>query len=371
MVENTQNPAAKFFVEMGKAPVNAPAGGSRIATRLLSLGGLLAVVFLLYQVGSAGYRVLSDSVVTPLDLSPASELVVSNRVTLERLRGDRRNLDARIQTDQAAVDSATRTVAELTRIRSQLTASVGWAQEVFSKAGQAGGTDFGMLTQQESLLAKSVKSQRVLVRRIWNNYKDGLARESELRRAEAELNRLQVSLLEVGRQRLRTEGRLVEAEEPSKEGAEKRRMVSPELVQQREELSKITLDLQRAESEIQVKAQDLEAARAQIPRLDELIDQLTRTPVFRAANSGQSAAFVPYADLPGVVRGAGVYECRLWGIFRCRNVGRVTEVLPGEVVTRDPWGGTARGQYLLMRLEHPVAAQAKVLKIRPADIQAL
>ena len=75
-------------------------------------------------------------------------------------------------------------------------------------------------------------------------------------------------------------------------------------------------------------------------------------------------AFVPYSQIAGVVPGAPVYTCRLWGMLGCTRVGTVAEVLAGEVVAQDPWGQAARGEYALLDLTDRSAAQAKSLRVR-------
>ena len=57
---------------------------------------------------------------------------------------------------------------------------------------------------------------------------------------------------------------------------------------------------------------------------------------------------------------------RCVGTDRRLDVGRVAEVLPGEVVTQDPWGTIARGQYAILELSDHDAAKEKVLRARPA-----
>jgi hypothetical protein len=49
----------------------------------------------------------------------------------------------------------------------------------------------------------------------------------------------------------------------------------------------------------------------------------------------------------------------------CHEVGRIAEVLPGEVVTQDPWGELARGQYAILALDDASAVRERVLRVRP------
>jgi hypothetical protein len=51
-------------------------------------------------------------------------------------------------------------------------------------------------------------------------------------------------------------------------------------------------------------------------------------------------------------------------IFACRVVGTVTEVVSGEVITQDPWGELARGQYVILEMRDRSALFDRVLRIR-------
>ena len=52
------------------------------------------------------------------------------------------------------------------------------------------------------------------------------------------------------------------------------------------------------------------------------------------------------------------------GIFLCKPVGRVGEIVSGEVILPDPWGNQARGQYAVLDLLDHDAARAKTLRVR-------
>ncbi|HET8935047.1 MAG TPA: hypothetical protein VFN67_16475 [Polyangiales bacterium] len=90
-------------------------------------------------------------------------------------------------------------------------------------------------------------------------------------------------------------------------------------------------------------------------------------------------AFVPYTHVPHIKANATLYECRLFSMFACEPVGRVVELLPGEVelppaelTATQPAGSPARGQYAVMQLTDPRAAEAESLRVRdPLDARLL
>lgn len=96
-----------------------------------------------------------------------------------------------------------------------------------------------------------------------------------------------------------------------------------------------------------------------------------------AANTANAPAlaFVPYTHVPHIKANDLLYECRVFSMFACEPVGHVVELLPGEVelppaelADAQPTGSPARGQYAVMQLTDPRAAEAESLRVRdPLD----
>lgn len=93
------------------------------------------------------------------------------------------------------------------------------------------------------------------------------------------------------------------------------------------------------------------------------------------ATQAPALAFVPYTHVPQIKANATLYECRLFSMFACEPVGRVVELLPGEVELAPATPettlistGPERGQYAVMQLTDPHAAEAESLRVRaPLD----
>jgi hypothetical protein len=138
----------------------------------------------------------------------------------------------------------------------------------------------------------------------------------------------------------------------------------PEVASSKEHTARTEVELMR----LQAEKRSLTAMRAVseqgLVRQRELIAELESRPLYRAMHKGTNVGFVPYDQLDGVYPGAPVMACS-WGIFFCHPVGRVSELLDGEVSTQDPWGDLARGQYVLLELSDPTAIREKLLRIRP------
>jgi hypothetical protein len=112
-----------------------------------------------------------------------------------------------------------------------------------------------------------------------------------------------------------------------------------------------------------------EAARrqpAQLPRapLRESLQERTQDNVHEHVSEAQALAFVPYTHVAHIKANATLYDCRVFSMFACQPVGRVVELLPGEVAETNTAGIAARGQYALMQLTDPSAVEAESLSVR-------
>jgi hypothetical protein len=81
----------------------------------------------------------------------------------------------------------------------------------------------------------------------------------------------------------------------------------------------------------------------------------------RAVANNASVALVPYTNLKNVSKGTPLYACRLNMVW-CRQVGKVLDVLPGEVLVKQPHRESmVRGRMIEMQMTEPDAAQEEVL----------
>jgi hypothetical protein len=129
--------------------------------------------------------------------------------------------------------------------------------------------------------------------------------------------------------------------------------------------------------------------RAEVHQLVEEVARANRTQTSYAAATATNEfasdahapalAFVPNSHVPHIKANATLYECRVFSMFACEPVGRVVELLPGEVELppaelpdSQPAGSPARGQYAVMQLTDPRAAEAESLRVRdPLDARLL
>ncbi len=111
-----------------------------------------------------------------------------------------------------------------------------------------------------------------------------------------------------------------------------------------------------------------EVLQASIARQDEIIAGLEQSPYLRALADRAQVALVPYDNLAGVAPGTAVVACRV-AMVMCREVGRVLEVLPGEVTFKHPRREKMmRGQMIELQLAEPEAAVRDVLFLGGAPL---
>jgi hypothetical protein len=240
---------------------------------------------------------------------------------------------------------------------------------VTSQTVRSSTRDLSALSAQRRLIEERVAQQEQHVRELTRQLESGLVRKADLAREQDVLSQLRVSALQNDREQLASavhhhSSSLAQRALSAGRG---KSVSTPEMVQQKEQLIRIELELLKLEAEKTSKTAELRTSREELAKLDGLVQQVKARPVFRAIESSQNVAFVPYTQLEGARPGASVYECTIWGMLGCHKVGSVTQVLPGEVAAQDPWGAVARGQYALLQLHDAAAAKAKVLRIRAKD----
>jgi hypothetical protein len=304
-----------------------PAEDSRNAPglrpRLLAFATLLAVVSLVTCVGHEAYRALTDSFVAPIILSPDNELVLQNKLKAGTLHAERSKALAERSALSGEIESGEQAAV---RLRALL--------ETERHGARAA------LEEERAILEQMAGRQRKLLEAAAENLAARLITEAQHAEERQTLAQIEVALIENAR--VRAETRLAREDRHAR----------------------VEIELIRLETELRSKHVQLAALQEKLAMLDDVDRQLRERPTFQAMSRSVEVAFVPYTQLEGVEEDDEVYEC-LWGLLFCEPVGRVEELVPGEVVLTDPWGNPARGLYAVLDLHDPAAARSKSLRVRP------
>lgn len=350
-------------VEVAAEP--APDERSSLATRALALLALGLVVTLFTFVGRTAYLAARDSFIVPAILSPDSELVLGNKLKVSELEVERGRAAAELEGVDADIAAAAEASQRLQQLRVAVTSARKLSSELTSEKAASSAADRLALSEQRRLLANMLDKQKAITRKAEADSDARVISRAEYTHELQVQNQLELALLDNARATMQAESQLHETT------ATARAMAgtggTADMLARQEQGIRIDLELTRLASEARAKEAQRSALQQRIAKIDELSIQLRSRPIFRAVEQSLDVAFAPYTQMSGVQPGAPVYSC-VWGLFSCRPVGTVTEVVPGEVVLPDPWGSQARGQYVVLQLVDHESAKAKTLRIRPQSV---
>jgi hypothetical protein len=301
-------------------------------TRLIAACTLFGVIFGVGYVATTCYHAFADSFVTPMILSPDSELVLQNKLKLSELAVERARSVGELTGIGAELDAVERAKARLSQLQ-QLAVS----NPAHGSAARP--VHASPLLQEKTLLAMMRSRQEELAKQARRDLSAGIISRSNYGKEIQSLDQMTLALIE---NRRTTEQSEISSEDQS---------------------VRIDLELLRLDAERSAKAASKKVLEERIAIIDTLVAQLKERPIARAIEKSVAVAFVPYTQIDGVTPRADVLEC-VWGLFLCKSVGSVVEIVPGEVTMPDPWGNPTRGQYAVLDLRHEGAAKAKVLRVR-------
>jgi hypothetical protein len=124
---------------------------------------------------------------------------------------------------------------------------------------------------------------------------------------------------------------------------------------------KIKQEYELSRLETQKAIENREALEASLQRQEKVVEGLKQSPYLRAVAGDDNIAFVPYSNMDDVHPGAALYGCALEMLF-CHRVGKVVEVLQGEVSFKHPHREkVVRGRMIVVDLKDKSAAEDDVL----------
>jgi hypothetical protein len=126
---------------------------------------------------------------------------------------------------------------------------------------------------------------------------------------------------------------------------------------------KIKQSYELAMLEAKQARQGRDNAKVALVKQSDIVAGIIDSPLLRAANSGESMAFVPYDNAGNVTKGSRVYACRTMLLW-CRDVGEVTAVVDGETTAGHPLHDRPlRGSLVSLKLGDSDAATKQVLYV--------
>ncbi|NVB82470.1 MAG: hypothetical protein HOV81_29090 [Kofleriaceae bacterium] len=124
---------------------------------------------------------------------------------------------------------------------------------------------------------------------------------------------------------------------------------------------KIARDYESSKLALARELSNRERLKGSLERQDKIIEGVTQSAYLRAMADNATVALVPYANLDNIEKGTALYACRLEMVL-CREVGKVLEILPGEVSVKHPnRDSILRGRMIEMQMTDAAAAENEVL----------
>jgi hypothetical protein len=299
----------------------------------------------------------------PTILSPSSEVVAATTVKLRELHVERVRALAEIEGIDADLAGAEQALGRLRELKRTSSDARHWTSKITSQKATVSAAELAALESQKSVLVGMLAEQEELSAMAQIDVEAAIISRSEFARQQQALSQVQLALLDNTRAMSRGQSDLVESQLARQAIAEQSAPQMPELVTRQEQMIRVDLEIVRIDADRRAKVAQREALVERVAQVDEMVQQIEERPLFQAVERDLELAFVPYTQLPGVAPGAEVYQC-VWGLFWCRAVGSVSQMVPGEAVQADPWGSQVRGEYVVLDLTDHDAARAKTLRIR-------
>lgn len=337
--------------------------GSSTTTRLGAFVALCGVAGALAYAGYTVYACARDSFAVPTILSPSSEVVAATTLKLGELHVERVRAVAEIEGIDADLAGAEQALGRLRELKRTSSDALQWTSKMTSQKATVSAAELAALESQKRVIVDMLAEQQDLTDKAQKDVAAGIISRTEFARQQQSLSQVQLALLDNTRAMSRGQSALVESQLARQALAEQSAPQMPELVTRQEQMIRVDLEIVRIDAERRARVAQREALVERVAQVDEMVQQIEERPLFQALEGELELAFVPYTQLAGVAPGADVYEC-VWGLFWCRDVGSVSQMVPGEVVQADPWGSHVRGEYVVLNLTHHEAARAKTLRIR-------
>jgi hypothetical protein len=335
---------------------------------------LTAILFgLTTYIGSHLFFLFSRSWIAPAVVAPTDERVLKLKTELAERHSERDRVLAERLLLQAQLDDARRTASMLDDF-----------QNAFKRALEA---DLHGRKQElavlESLQGRYRKARAEIEHsneafagmsreRLGEEHKAGLIEKDQFLTGNyhiAQIANANLSLAEKEAQLAANTARLRRETEAYASALPKGWAASSyDTLRMKEDLRRAILDGQRARDLTGAYEKRMIALDGVLRRYDDLVREITESPLMLATDKNFQLAFVPYDNVSGVKPNAPIYACRM-RMFFCREVGRVVTLLGAEVVNKHPYkNDLLRGQMVHISLREPGAGKQSLLYVGGAPL---
>jgi hypothetical protein len=343
-------------------------------TRVFSLVSLILILGATIHGGQIAYRAMTDAWVAPIRLSPDNDRIIALRVERVRQQTER----GRLESDLAGIDEELKALdlamERLSTLNAGFRGARTWTLRVQQQERRAIVAEYETIEQQRAMLENLRRVHLQLVDRARSELSSGIITTTQYEKEALDLSQIDVALKANEREliKIRAARKLAEnrGAGPIEMGLKLTDLAnqgtavrSPEVLKFDEQQVRIELEIAKMQAERRAAEAKRRNNVTTLESIKNIEDDLRRRPLYRAMTERTDLAFVPYSQMSELSNGDNVFRC-IWGVIFCKHVGSVKEIVPGEVVTQDPWGDTARGQYVVLDVRDNSALNEKVLRVR-------
>lgn len=349
------------------APVSDRA---RFTTRVLSATILVTFIFVLSYLLLSGFRAFTDSWVAPVNLSPDNDKVIALEIQLNSQLAEKERITAeqiRIEGEYGASASA---LNRLKEIKNKLEDMADWNAKYQTKQYSTLGELSANLNKQKKQIQKLLEGNQKILKDAQRQLAAGLIGKTEYDKQIQAYEGSKLTLKEITRKKIETELLLSNVEQErnawvGRTQADPGKITGtmPTVLAHEEAKARMDNEILKLESHLTALDFEKQAIKKTLAKMDEILEHIKSRPMYRAMEIDLELAFVPYEELKGIAVGHSINKC-IFSFFHCQKVGVIAEIVPGEVVTQDPWGELARGQYVVLNLLEKSAIREKTLRIR-------
>lgn len=341
-----------------------------IKTRILSFLFLCTMVAGCGYVGSEGYyAVFNDSWVAPAILSPDNDLVIDAKLKYEQLSLEQGKSEAQLAEANADLEAGEKAISELDALKEVAINALTWNKTTTGQQVSLGSADLGKLAEQKETLNQMLTRQALIVDTSKRNLEAGLVQKPDLDREVQAMDQIQIALFENQRTQMQSSLLLTQAAmgQQALYNRAGGKLFTPEQIMSQDQLVRITCQRLETEATMRTQKAEKEKLEEELKEITKLKGELLARPIFHAIQANIDVAFAPYSALRGITKGGHVMSC-LWSVVNCREVGKVSDIIPGESILPDPFSSMqTRGQFIVLDLnkdERDLSMKSKTLRIR-------
>jgi hypothetical protein len=340
-------------------------------TRVFSFVALAGLLGSCGFVGNEGWHIANDSFVAPLILSPDNDLVVDSKLKWAEVEMEKARDLSISEGSDSIIQNSQKVLSDLNDFKQIGIKALAWPTTTTGQQLTTSTDDVAKLDQEHAALSEMIIRQYKLVSQAKANLTAGLIQKPDFEKEQQALDQLNVASMENERSKIEINLLLTQSQLGQSsfyKGKSGNPLPRPELIIEEYQLSLINSQIMQTEAAMQIALAEKDRVTKELASIAILEQEVKSRPLFSAMSKNQDIAFAPYSALRDISVDDHIMDC-IWGVFYCRDVGVMTNIIPGETILPDIFGsGQIRGQFITLdinKINHNKSMQSKTLRIRP------